>query len=128
MLIHSTGLRGSFVILLPIFVRIVEFPHYEMEMKGYGEALLFEKKIDLFYSIVRAHRPNDRCVFRFAQVCLSRREELFQEVSMSEQAIGEQQIPVLDQQTVTVLMRHVLGCQERELLKWQGHNVAGWNR
>jgi hypothetical protein len=76
---------------------------------------------------MRAHRPNDRCVFRFAQVCLSRREELFQEVSMSEQAIGEQQIPVLDQQTVTVLMRQVLGYQERALLKWQVHEVAGWN-
>ncbi len=46
---------------------------------------------------------------------------------MSEQAIGEQQIPVLDQQTVTVLMRQVLGYQERELLKWQVHEVAGWN-
>src|SRR5712692_6743970 len=85
------------------------------------------KQFHLFNYIMRAHRPNDRCVFSFAQVCLSRREELFQEVYMSERAIGEQQVPVLNQQTVTVLMRQVLGCQEIELLKWQVHEVAGWN-
>lgn len=46
---------------------------------------------------------------------------------MSEQTIRNHQIPVLDQQMVTSLMRQVLGRQEIELLRFQVHAVADWN-
>ncbi|HZR39287.1 MAG TPA: hypothetical protein VFB12_04180 [Ktedonobacteraceae bacterium] len=45
---------------------------------------------------------------------------------MSEQSSGEHQIPVLDQQTITALMRQVLGRQDIELMHYQVPTVAGW--
>ncbi|GHO85089.1 phosphotransferase [Dictyobacter formicarum] len=45
---------------------------------------------------------------------------------MREQASKELRLPVLDQQTVTVLMGQVLGRQGIKLLKWQVHELSGW--
>jgi hypothetical protein len=45
---------------------------------------------------------------------------------MREQNNNEHQLPVLDAQTVNVLMRQSLGCQDIELLKFQMHRATDW--
>jgi hypothetical protein len=57
----------------------------------------------------------------------SRNEKSYQrQVNMREQNSNEHQLPVLDEQTVRVLMRQVLGRQDIELLKFQVHRASDW--
>ena len=45
---------------------------------------------------------------------------------MREQSSNEHHLPVLDEQTVRVLMRQILGRQDIELLKFQVHRASDW--
>src|SRR6266700_8021234 len=49
-----------------------------------------------------------------------------QEINMREQSSNQHQLPVLDEQTVSVLMRQILGRQDIELLKFQVHRASDW--
>jgi hypothetical protein len=57
----------------------------------------------------------------------SRDEKSYQrQVNMREQNSNQHQLPVLDEQTVRVLMRQILGRQDIELLKFQVHRASDW--
>src|SRR5260370_34206386 len=49
-----------------------------------------------------------------------------QEINMREQSRNEHHLPVLDQQTVSMLMCQTLDRQEVELLQWQIQEMSDW--